>query len=174
MCRCFVFTFYFLNFAKEASHHTHSFRPQPNICKLLIPVVVMSNTVRTILAVILAGALSLVAYPLLFQFITPYLIGLALGKGAFATIIAIIFGGWLLLMIADMLNEAAEYLVNDNIIAKILQTIIYLGGFIWCLVTMIPTLLFAGMWSIIASAALISMLVSVYYKGAVSVPWIKA
>jgi hypothetical protein len=134
----------------------------------------MSNTVRTILAVILAATLALVAYPLLFEFVTPYLIELAVGKGAFATIVAIIFGGWLLLMVADMLNEASEYLVNDNIIAKILQTGIYLGGFIWCLVTMIPTLIFAGMWSIIASAALISMLVSVYYKGAVSVPWMRA
>lgn len=134
----------------------------------------MSNTIRTILAVILAAALAIVAYPLLFNFITPYLLGLALGKGAFATIVAIIFGGWLLLMVVDMINSAAEYLVRDNIVAKILQTIIYVGGFVLCLIEMIPLLFFVGAWSLIASIALLVMLTSAYYKGAISVPWVRS
>lgn len=134
----------------------------------------MSNTIRTILAIILAGALSIVAYPLLFDFITPYIIGLALGKGALATIVAVIFGGWLLFMLVDMINELAEYLIRDNIIAKVLHTIIYVGGFVVCLLGMLPFLVFAGSWGIIISIVLLIMLVTVYYKGAVSTPWVKS
>lgn len=134
----------------------------------------MSNTIRTILAVILAAVLSIVAYPLLFDFITPYLLNLALGKGAFATIVAILFGGWLLLMLVDMVNEASEYLVRDNIVAKILQTAIYVGGFVLCMINMIPMLIFVGAWSLVASIALLFMLISAYYKGAISVPWVRA
>lgn len=134
----------------------------------------MSNTLRTILAVLLAVALALVAYPFVFAFITPHLLTLALGKGAFATIVAILFGGWLLLMVADILNTATASLLKDNIVAKILQSVIYVGGFVFCTINMVPRLAFAGFWSVIASIALLVMLTTVYYKGTVSAPWIKA
>lgn len=134
----------------------------------------MSNTLRTILAVLLAVALALVAYPFVFAFITPHLLTLALGNGAFATIVAILFGGWLLLMVADILNTATASLLKDNIVAKILQSVIYVGGFVFCTINMVPRLAFADFWSVIASIALLVMLTTVYYKGTVSAPWIKA